>query len=224
MTTVTVLAPTKSGQYATRGATYTPDTNGFIYNVPVGNDLQDLMADGCLVVQAGANVGTAATGVTALEYGDGFRHTTLLTFGSGAVLPAIAGGAALGVGKLVYTLPAGSQIIESARMAVAITQTAAHITADTPTVGLGHVVASGAVAVLSGTATFQSIAVGKAAADCNGTATVQTALATASPFSLVSEAGGVKSIYFNAAATWAASGDPAAILTGTILLNWQTLA
>lgn len=224
-TTVTLLAPAKYQPYFVRsGTTYTSDSSGFIYNVPISSDLLDLLNDGCLTVQAGANVGTPATGVTAAEYGDGWGHTTVLTIGAGVVLPAIAGGAALGVGKLLYTLPAGAQVINRSRMSIAITQTAGHINADTPTVGIGTTIATGAVSVLSGTAGFQNVSVGKAAADANGTATVQTALATASPFALVTEAGGAKGIYFNAAASWAASGDPAAILSGSLVLQWATLA
>lgn len=225
-TTVTMLAPTTSGQYVPRsGTVYSPDVLGLIYNVPIaGNDIKDLMFDGCVIVTSGNNNGTPGTGVTAAEYGNGFTHTTVLTLGALAVLPAIAGGASLGVGVLLYTFPAGSQIIKAARMAVGITQTQGHINADTPTVGLGTTIASGAVAVLSGTAGFQNVAVGKAAANCTGTATVQTALATASPFGLVTETGGTKTLYFNAAFAWAASGDAAAALSGTVSLDWQTMA
>ena len=43
-----------------------------------------------------ANVGAASTGVTAVEYGNGFDHKTVLTLAT--TLPAIAGGASLGVG------------------------------------------------------------------------------------------------------------------------------
>lgn len=223
--TVTMLAPTPGSKYQTRGAAYTADAAGYIYNVATGGtDILDLWADGCVITGPAANVGTANTGITAVEYGDGYTHTTLLTIGSGIVLPAIAGGAALGVGKLLYTLPVGAHIIDAAHQNVAITQTQGHITADTPVVGLGTTIATGAVSVLSGTAAFQNIMAGTAAADCNGTPTVKTALATASPFGLVSEIGGAKGIYVNAAASWAASGDAAAVLSGTVLLRWKTLA
>ncbi len=167
------------------------------------------------------NIGTAGTGVTAVHYGDGVKNTAVLTLSS--TLPAIAGGAALGVGKLVYTLPTGAVIVTSAYMSVGITQTEAHINADTPTVGLGTVVASGAISVLSGTATFQSIVVGTAAANCTGTATVKTATPTAA-VPLVIETAGAKTVYFNAAATWAASGDAAAIIAGTIIINYTFVA
>lgn len=170
------------------------------------------------------NAGTAATGSTALEYGDGYTHTTVLTVNT--TLPAIAGGAALGIGKLLYTLPAGAVLIPSSYFSLAITQTQGNITADTPVVGLGTTIASGAVSVLSGTAAFQNISAGKAATNCNGAATTQTATATVSPFSLVIAAtGGLNhTIYANVAGTWTAGGDAAALLTGTVVLNWQFMA
>lgn len=223
--TVIMRAPAAFAAFVvSSGVTYTADASGLISSVPIaGTDVRDLINDGCAIASVASNVGAPATGVTAQEFGGPFGHTTILTM-AGAVLPAIAGGANLGVGTLIYTLPAGAQIIRAARMNVGITQTTGHITADTPTVGLGTTIASGAVAVLSGTAAFQNIAVGKAAADCNGTKTVQTAKATASPFELVTETGGAKSIYFNAAFGWAASGDPAAILSGTVTIDWASLA
>lgn len=173
-------------------------------------------------MSAVANAGVAASGVTALEYGDGRTHQTVLTIAS--VLPAIAGGAALGVGKLLYTFPAGEQIIESAYMSVGITQTEAHINANTPKVGLGSVIASGVVSVLNGTATFMDIITEQTAANCTGTPTVKTAKATSSPFEFITAALGAKTVHFNAAVSWAASGDAAAILAGTVVLNWRTMA
>jgi hypothetical protein len=173
--------------------------------------------------QTAAGIGTPGTGVTAVEYGDGRTHQTVLTLGAGCVLPAIAGGAALGLGTLLYTFPAGAQIIDGSYMSVGITQTQAHINADTPKVGLGSVIASGVVSVLSGTATFQDILTSQTAANCTGTATVKTANPTAS-VPLITEAAGSKAVYFNAANTWAASGDAAALLTGTVVINWRTMA
>lgn len=177
--------------------------------------LRDL---GLRQVKTTGNVGAAATGVTAVEYGDGHNHKTVLTVNT--TLPAIAGGANLAVGKLLYTLPAGAEIIDSAHMSLAITQTQAHINADTPDGGLGTVIASGAVALLSGTPTFEDILTGQTFNDCDGTAEVKTALPTAG-VPLVIEAGDPHTIYFNVADGWAASGDVAALLTGTVVLNWR---
>lgn len=166
------------------------------------------------------NLGVAAAGVRAEEFGDKYNHTTVLTFeGSSAVLPAIAGGANLAVGKLLYTLPAGAVVVEAARLKdVAITQTEGNIDADTPDVGLGTTVASGVVAVLSGTAAFENILTGQTFTDCNGTAE-DVAVGT----QLVIQHDGDKTIYLNAADGWAASGDAGAVLSGQVVIHWRYL-
>ena len=162
-----------------------------------------------------SNVGTAATGVTAVEYGDGYQHTTVLTVDT--TLPAIAGGADLAVGKLLYTLPAGACIVDKAYMSLAITQSEGNINADTPDGGLGTTIASGVVAVLGGTAAFENIITGQTFDDCNGTAET----VTVSNSILSVESGDNHTIYFNVADGWAASGDAAAGLAGTVVLHWQ---
>jgi hypothetical protein len=165
-----------------------------------------------------ANRGTVATGSTlTFDSSDGYFHTTRIAVST--TLPAIAGGANLGVGKLIYTFPAGAIVINSSYMSVAITQTQGNITADTPEIGLGTVIASGAVAVLSGTATFEDVLTGQVAADCNGTATVALV-----GTQLLIPAAGVHTLHINVADGWAASGDAAALLVGTVTFNWTILA
>ena len=165
------------------------------------------------------NLGTPGTlaGLSFREYGSAMTHTTVISL-SGATLPAIAGGANLGVGRLLYTFPAGSIRITSSKLNVAITKTQGNITADTPDIGLGTVIATGAVALLSGTATFENILTGQTAADCNGTATVKTV-----DTSLVIESADAHTVHLNVADGWAASGDAGALLTGTVTLHWQYL-
>lgn len=163
------------------------------------------------------NLGAASTGVTVQEFGSKYIHATVLTF-EGAVLPAIAGGANLAVGKLVYTFPAGAIRVTSTKMSVGITQTQGNINADTPDVGIGTTIASGAVAVLGGTAAFENILTGQTATNCTGTATTKTV-----DTSLVIESADNHTVYLNVADGWAASGDAAAILTGTITIQWQYL-
>lgn len=165
-------------------------------------------------------LGTEATGTDVAEYGSAGQRSTVITLDT--TLPAIAGGANLAVGKLIYTFPAGPIIINSASMSVAITQTEDNITADTPDVGIGTVIGSGAVAVLGGTATFENIITGQTAADCDGTPTVKTSIPTAGA-PLVIEAAGAHTVYLNVADGWAASGDAAALLTGVVTLNWSFL-
>jgi hypothetical protein len=184
-------------------------------------DITSLRDVGLRQVKTTGNVGTANAGTTAAEYGDGHNHKTVLTVNT--TLPAIAGGANLAVGKLLYTLPAGAIIIESAYMSLAITQSQGNITADTPDGGLGTVIGSGAVATLDGTATFEDILTGQTFNDCNGTAEVKTAIPTAG-VPLVIEAAGAHTIYFNVADGWAASGDAAALLVGTVVVNWRFVA
>lgn len=162
------------------------------------------------------NVGTpGGSYVLAEERGDKNTHRTVLRIQS--TLGAIAGGASLGLGKLLYTFPAGEIIVRAASMSMAIKQTQGNINADTPDVGLGTVVASGAVALLSGTATFENILTGQTAADCNGTATVKTV----NDQQLVIATAGAHTVYFNVADGWAASGDTGALIYGTVVLDWM---
>lgn len=151
------------------------------------------------------------------ERGDKSNHVTVLQVDS--TLPAIAGGANLAVGKLLYTFPAGAIIVRGAHMNVAITQTDGNIDADTPDIGLGTTIASGAVAVLGGTPAFENILTGQTATDCDGTPTVKTVDAA-----LVIEAAGDHTVYLNVADGWAASGDAGALIQGTVTLEWTYLS
>lgn len=47
---------------------------------------------------------------------------------------------------------------------------------------------------------------------------------TAAGAALLLDSAADKTIYLNVADTWAASGDAAALLTGTVTLSWKTLA
>lgn len=158
-------------------------------------------------------VGSPGSGVTAEEYGDKYNHTTVLTVQS--VFPAIAGGASLAVGKLVYTLPAGACVVGPARLKVSINGAAA-IQADTPDIGLGTTIASGAVAVLGGTAAFENILTGQTMTDCDGTVT--DAIVTTE---LAITAAGDHTIYLNVADGWAAGGDAAADVNAVITIPWR---
>lgn len=226
-TTVSMAAPSGIGgtiQGAASGTTYRCNASGLIAALLA--DVPGFVALGFVAQPVGSNAGTPATGVTATEYGDAFRHVSVLSVSTGAVLGAIAGGAALGVGCLLYTFPAGTIFVEDSYMSVGITQSQGHINSDTPTVGLGTTIAAGAVSVLSGTAAFQNIQAGVAAANCTGTATIQATKSTASPFELlIAATGGLNhTVYFNAAASWAASGDAAALVAGTVTIFWQKLS
>lgn len=169
-----------------------------------------------------ANAGTAGTGTTATEYGDGYNHVTVLEMAG--TLPAITGDTLQAVGLLVYTFPAGVTRVKSVHMDVSVTQSQGNINADTPDVGLGQTIATGAVSVLGGTPAFEDYVTGSAAADCTGTTTDLSEDTTPAALTL-NIAGGPKTLHFNAADGWdaAAGGDAAATLSGTITIEWSFL-
>lgn len=162
-----------------------------------------------------ANVGTVSSGSTVVEKGDGVHHQSVITIAT--TLPAIAGGAALGVGKSIYTLPAGVCNVRCTSINVTLQQSEGNIDADTPEVSIGNIIVVGAVATMT-TATWENVITAQVATDCDGTATV-AGLATF----LQILAAGSHELFLNVADTWAASGDVATGLTGTVTIEWDFL-
>lgn len=200
---------------------------GEIYN----NDVSQATAKGITVTHAATRVwnnkghgeGTANTGVIAAEYTDGRARTTVLTVSQVDALTT-ADAAAIADGYLLYTFPAGALVIDYAYMSLSVHATTEQH-ADTPDVGLGTVIASGAVATLDGTATFENIITGQTAANASGTATVKTALPTGNiPFIIA--ASDAHTLHFNVADTWAndTSADLTADIAGTVVVVWHFLA
>ena len=168
----------------------------------------------------GANAGAPGTGTTAVEYGDGFNHITVLTMGG--VLPAIAAGANA-YGLLVYTFPAGVTRVKSVHMDVGIDGNETNIDADTPEVGVGSVIATGAVAVLNGTTGFDDYVTETTAANCTGTVTDFSFDTVDAGLTLNIAGGGAgKLLHLNAADTWAGT-DTAPALSGTVTVEWTFL-
>ena len=165
------------------------------------------------------NVGAVGTSVTAVEYGDGRNHTTVLTLTTKAY--TIGDNASLGIGSTIYTLPAGCQVVNSAYISVGLTATDVANAANTPEVGLGSTTGTGATAVLTGT--MEDIFEGDAIANCTGTAYVLAKTPTAAvPY--ITQTGGTKTIYLNFAAAWLDNAVQTATASGTVVLNWTTLA
>lgn len=166
--------------------------------------------------------GTPNTGVTAEEYTDGLLHTTILTI---AQVDGLTTGdnANLADGYLIYTFPAGVILIEAATMSMGITATAEQA-ADTPEFGLGTVIGTGAVATLDGTATFEDIITGTAAAGCAGELLAISAVPTAG-LALIVEAASAHTVHFNVADGWAddTSADLTCDMAGTVTLVWRFL-
>lgn len=163
--------------------------------------------------------GTAESGVTAVEEQSGQQQVTKLTFTDLAVA-AIAAAAAEAVGKLLYTLPAGAILVRAAYMDAGLEGTDALIDADTPDIGLGTLIGSGAVATLDLVgAAAENVLTGQLAANCTGTRTVKGV----TDQGLTIAPGDSHAVYLNVADTWAGA-DAGLKATGTIILEWVNLS
>ena len=175
------------------------------------------MLDANKRLQNDAADGTPGTGVTAVEYGDGFNHTTILTLA--AVAATIGDAAALAGGALIYTFPAGALVINSVTMSVGLNLTTGTPTTDTPELGLGTVIGSGVNATLGDVgATSEDILGPGVADDIAGTAELLT-----KSTGLKVEAADPHTVHMNYADTWADVDDTTATLDGTVVLNWTLL-
>ena len=172
---------------------------------------------------ATGSVGTVPAGVTAVHYGNGSHITTVLTL-TNVDLGAIAGAANQATGALIYTFPAGVHVHEVTYMSIGVVGDLA-VQADTPDLGIGSVVAAGAVAVLSGTATFEDYITGQTMTNVSGTASVAMTTATAGALTGISlnAAASAKTLYLNIANGWAAA-SAALLASGTVVLKWNKIA
>ncbi len=168
----------------------------------------------------GPTPGVAPAGVTVIESGAGRYKTTELNF-TDLVLGTLPGASASkAVGKLVYTFPAGAQVTDIVYMSVGLTGTG---TANTPDVGIGSTLASGANALLSAAgATTEDYITGQTATNITGTATTVAAVPGATiGINMSSE---VKTVYLNAAGAWAVGNTGNLTATGKIVIKWTKLS
>ena len=171
-------------------------------------------------------LGTTPVGTVAIaEYTNGRDVTTVLTL-TNFVVGALAGAAAaLGVGNIVYAFPAGQHFeLVSSFSALVLKCAGTAVATDT---GLGSVVASGAVNVLSGTATFEDRLTGQTinTAATGGAAVSAIAAATAGIGAGISLnlAASVKNVFLNSAGTWNADNTGNLTASGTIVLKWTKM-
>jgi len=166
--------------------------------------------------------GTANTGVTATEYVFDGYHVTQLAF-SALAIAAIVGAADEAVGKLLYTLPAGTLVIRSAHMNLGLTATGVLVAADTPDVGLGMVIATGANALLSAVATYENVLTGQTAGNVPQTPAVGTLIikGVTNQILIVNPLDS-HAIHLNLADGWAGA-DAGLKATGTVLIEWVTM-
>lgn len=176
------------------------------------------------------NVGTVTTGATTAveEHGDGVEHITKLTM-TAFVVGTGANNASLGIGAKFYTFPAGAIAVKEVSLVGAFTN-AASVKTNTPQVGIGTVIASGVVSVLSGTATFQDLMDGGAAGfiggdtiapDLNGTTMYKGSLGSAMPVMIKTSGGKSHDAFLNLAVAWSANANGSVTFTGVITIRWR---
>jgi len=169
-----------------------------------------------------ASLGTAGTNVTAVHYGDGKNIVTNLTLTN--VSYTIAGAADEAIGAFIYSFPSGTVSLFEVMSFNLSLQGGGTVDADTPDVGVGSVIATGAVAVLSGTATFEDYVTGQTAADCSGTSVRAFTAATAgygAGISLNSPPTS-KNVYLNIADGWA--GADTVLISGSAVIKWTLMS
>lgn len=174
---------------------------------------------------AGAAAGTVQTGaaITSDTVDPNGNRKTVVTL-TAFSLGNDGNSASLAIGAKFFTFPAGTIGIRACALKGAFSTTDTANQAKTLQVGVGTVIASGAAAVLSGTATFQNVLSGSAPATGSDTAspdTNGTAMFAFSNSNGACKAAGSHDLFLNAAVAWSA-GTPAPVLfTGTITIDWE---
>jgi len=174
---------------------------------------------------AGAEVGSVTTPGTTVaeEYGDAVTRITRLTM-TAFSLGNVGDAANLGIGAKFYTLPPGSHMVENASIKGTFDAAVSSV-ASTPEIGIGTVIASGAVTVLGGTATFENVIEGATIADVGNEAIERIDEPNAAaPAPLLITTAGSHDLFLNAAAAWADVAAVAPLLfTGVVTLRWRKI-
>ncbi len=106
--------------------------------------------------QVGKNIGTAQGSWNAIERGNDYNHVTVLELGSATEWIAPSGAVDLANGIPIYTFPTARFYMDRVFVDLTCT-TEGTVDTDTPQYGIGSVVGSGSVSVLTGTSTFHDI-------------------------------------------------------------------
>jgi len=169
----------------------------------------------------GSTPSTIST-ITTVEYGDGRDITVELTL-TNFVVGALAGaGAALAMGNIIYTLPAGAQFTTVAYKNISLTAAGTAVAVD---LGIGSIVGTGAQSVLSGVgATAEDYLTGVATTTgaSGGTAVAQMVAVTATIATNI--AASVKDIFLNGAGTWNANNTGNLTATGLVTIKYTLMS
>lgn len=189
--------------------------DGSSATVPVAGTAVILDAAGA--IRTIENVGTAGSNVTAVEYGDGYQHVTVLTLTATELAPTIPADAE-GAGAIIYTFPAGAYVAKACHMDI----TAGVMDSATNAVdlGVGSVISSGDIATLT-TAAMEDYVTGQTVAAA-GTFVKEKATVMTAGANLLFEAAGSHVVHINVAATWNSTVATASV-TGTVTIEWTFL-
>lgn len=162
----------------------------------------------------------AATAV-AVTKGDGADFTTEITL-TNFVIGPLAGAAAAKVlvpATKLFSFPAGAHMISASYVSLALTAAG---TAKTPDVGLGTVAGDGSAnATLNlSAAGAEDIMTGFTAGDTSTHAVAESMVAPNTAGAQYNISTGVKDVYLNAAASWAADNTGNLTATGTVTVKW----
>jgi hypothetical protein len=177
-------------------------------------------------------VGTipAVSTIAREEFFDGIQRLSKFTM-TNFSLGNSGDNASLAIGALFYTLPAGDILVEGVSIAGGLTAALSN-TAQTPEVGVGSVIGTGAVATLS--TTLEDYVDGGAAGIIGGNNTApdvagglfrKGTLATSIQGVVVLATGGkARTMHLNAAVAWADVTAAAAVLfNGVITVRWRKI-
>jgi hypothetical protein len=166
-----------------------------------------------------SNGGVVGLGCAAVEYGDGIRHMTKLTFSAATLITDPGGAGNNAEGVLVYTFPAtGDIIVHSTTGAVGL-KAVANAADAAVELGFGTAIATGAHATLAAAgATAEDYMTGTANGTCDGAIdSILTSDSTATGHTILTK--GAHKIYFNAATSWIAA-DATMYPTGVLWVDW----
>jgi hypothetical protein len=161
--------------------------------------------------------------VSIVEYGDGMNNVSVLTLTDFIIGTIPAAAAALGVGAAVAYFPAspGVHIEDAYAQSLSLKLPGTVVNAD---VGLGSVVATGAINLLSGTGTFEDRLTGQTIPTAIGGGAVTKAVVRASAAGIaLNIAASVKDIMLNAAGTWNVNNAGSLTASGTIVIKWTKI-
>ncbi len=172
-------------------------------------------------------VGTAGTSIAAIEIGDAMQRRTILKVTAPIAVCSTPNGESLGGGALIYTFPAGQVIVHEVYGDMGLEIDDAALVGDTPEVGLGTVIGTGAIATLgAAVTTMENLWGPHVAAGCDVGAAATDAGQFVSRPGFVILAAAAHLVHFNVADGWAGGGgnDKDVYLNqGRFIIDWSLI-